>query len=135
MVITFPKCCYPIPGDPIIGFTSAGRGIVIHHQSCKNIAEYKNHPEKWVSVEWEKHIDKEFPTYIGMNAINQRGVLATVATTIADQEANIINVNIKDKDDRHTKLEFVIGVRDRQHLANVMRSIRLLKHISNISRR
>jgi len=135
MVITFPKCCYPIPGDPILGFTSAGRGIVIHHQSCKNIAEFKNHPEKWVSVEWEKQIDREFPTYIRMNAINQRGVLATIAATIADQEANIINVDIKDKDDRNTKLEFIIEVRDRQHLANVMRSIRVLKHISNISRR
>jgi len=135
MVITFPKCCYPIPGDPISGFTSAGRGIVIHHQSCKNIAEFKNQPEKWVSVEWEKQIDREFPTYIRMNAINQRGVLATVAATIADQEANIINVDIKDKDDRYTKLEFIIEVHDRQHLANVMRSIRVLKHISNISRR
>jgi (p)ppGpp synthase/HD superfamily hydrolase len=70
-----------------------------------------------------------------MNAINQRGVLATIAATIADQEANIINVDIKDKDDRNTKLEFIIEVRDRQHLANVMRSIRVLKHISNISRR
>ena len=135
MVINFPKCCYPIPGDPIIGFTSSGRGIVIHRQSCKNIAEYKNHPEKWVSVEWEKNIDRDFPTHIRMNAINQRGVLATVAATIADQEANIINVDIKDKDDRYTKLEFIIEVRDRQHLANVMRSIRVLKHISNISRR
>ena len=135
MVVTFPKCCYPIPGDPIIGFTSAGRGIVIHHQSCKNITEFKNHPEKWVSVEWEKNIDREFPTYIRMNAINQRGVLATVASTIADQEANILNVDIKDKDDRYTTLEFVIEVRDRQHLAHVMRRIRGLKHISQISRR
>jgi len=134
MVVNFPKCCYPIPGDPILGFTSAGRGIVIHHQSCKNFAEYKNHPEKWVSVEWEKNIEREFPTPIRMNAINQRGVLATVASTIADQEANIINVDIKDKDDRYTSLEFVIEVRDRQHLANVMRRIRGLKHISNISR-
>jgi Guanosine polyphosphate pyrophosphohydrolases/synthetases len=135
MVVNFPKCCYPIPGDPIIGFASAGRGIVIHNQSCKNISEFRNQPEKWINVEWEPEIVRDFPTRIRMNAINQRGVLATVASAIADQEANIQNVDIKDKDDRHTSLEFIIEVRDRQHLAQVMRRIRGIKHISQLSRR
>ncbi|MBI4005441.1 MAG: RelA/SpoT family protein [Gammaproteobacteria bacterium] len=135
MVVNFPKCCYPIPGDPIIGFASAGRGIVIHQQSCKNIAEFRNQPEKWINVEWENNINRDFPTYIRMNATNQRGVLATVASAIADQEANILNVDIKDKDDRYTTLEFVIEVRNRQHLAHVMRRIRGIKHVSQISRR
>jgi (p)ppGpp synthase/HD superfamily hydrolase len=135
IVVNFPKCCYPIPGDPIIGFASAGRGIVIHNQSCKNIAEFKNQPEKWFNVEWDQHIGREFPAHIRMNATNQRGVLATVAAAISDQEANIINVDIKDKDDRYTTLEFIIEVRDRQHLAQVMRRIRNIKHVSQISRR
>lgn len=135
MVVSFPKCCYPIPGDPIIGFASAGRGIVIHTQSCKNIAEFRNQPEKWISVEWEQNIDREFPTRIRMNATNQRGVLATLAAAISDQEANIINVDIKDKDDRYASLEFIIEVRNRRHLANVMRRIRGIKHVSQIGRR
>ncbi|OGT63946.1 MAG: bifunctional GTP diphosphokinase/guanosine-3',5'-bis(diphosphate) 3'-diphosphatase [Gammaproteobacteria bacterium RIFCSPLOWO2_02_FULL_47_50] len=134
MVVNFPKCCYPIPGDPIIGFASAERGIVIHNQSCKNIAEFKNQPDKWFNVEWDQHIGREFPAHIRMNATNQRGVLATVASAISDQEANIINVDIKDKDDRYTTLEFIIEVRDRQHLAHVMRRIRNIKHVSQISR-
>ena len=135
MVVNFPKCCYPIPGDPIIGFASAGRGIVIHNQSCKNIAEFKNQPDKWFNVEWDQHIGREFPAHIRMNATNQRGVLATVAAAISDQEANIVNVEIKDKDDRYTTLDFIIEVRDRQHLAHVMRRIRNIKHVSQISRR
>ena len=135
MVVNFPKCCYPIPGDPIIGFASAGRGIVIHNQNCKSIAEYRNQPDKWINVEWERKIDRDFPTRISMHATNQRGVLATVAAAISDQEANIINVDIKDKDDRYTKLEFVLEVKDRQHLANVMRRVRVIKHVSHLSRR
>ena len=135
MVVHFPRCCYPIPGDPIIGLASAGRGIVIHNQSCKNIAEFRNQPEKWINVEWEQQIDRDFPARIRMNAINQRGVLATVASAIADQEANILNVDIKDKDDRYTTLEFIIEVRNRQHLAHVMRRIRGIKHVSQLSRR
>jgi (p)ppGpp synthase/HD superfamily hydrolase len=134
MVVSFPKCCYPIPGDPIHGFITSGRGIVVHRQSCKNIAEYQNHLEKWVHVEWEANIKREFRVRISMNASNQRGVLATVSSTISDAAANIVNVVMKDRDDRYTTLRFIIEVKDRVHLANVMRKIRSLKSISQISR-
>jgi len=134
MVVNFPKCCYPIPGDPIVGFSSAGRGIVIHYRSCKNIAEFRNQPEKWIDVQWEENIERDFATQIRMYATNQRGVLATVAAAISEQEANILNVDIEDKDDRDTLLSFDIEVRDRQHLAQVIRRIRRIKHISHISR-
>ncbi len=134
MVVNFPKCCYPIPGDPIVGFSSAGRGLVIHYRSCKNIAEFRNQPEKWIDVQWEENIEREFATQIRMYATNQRGVLATVAAAISEQEANILNVEIEDKDDRDTLLSFDIEVRDRQHLAQVIRRIRRIKHISHISR-
>ncbi|MCI0401826.1 MAG: bifunctional GTP diphosphokinase/guanosine-3',5'-bis pyrophosphate 3'-pyrophosphohydrolase [Gammaproteobacteria bacterium] len=134
MVVSFPKCCYPIPGDPILGFVSAGRGIVVHHQSCKNVAEYRKQPEKWVNVEWENRLDRDFPAAIRMNVTNQRGVLATVATAIADEGANIENVEMKDRDDRYVTLSFVIAVRDRQHLARVMHRIGGIKHVSGISR-
>jgi len=135
MVINFPKCCLPIPGDPIIGFITAGRGIVIHHQSCPNVTEYRNQPDKWINVEWESGIDRDFPTNIRVDVTNQRGVLATIASTIADQEANIINVNMKDRHDRYTTLNFIIEVRNRLHLAQVMRRLRSIKHVAKISRR
>ena len=134
MVVHFPKCCYPIPGDPITGFSSAGRGIIIHNLFCKNVAEFRNQPEKWIDVQWEEEIGRDFTTTIRMYATNQRGVLATVAAAISEQEANIINVDIEDKDDRDTLLAFEIEVRDRQHLAQVIKRIRRIKHISHISR-
>ena len=134
MVVHFPKCCYPIPGDPITGFSSAGRGIIIHNLFCKNVAEFRNQPEKWIDVQWEEEIGRDFTTTIRMYATNQRGVLATVAAAISEQEANIINVDIEDKDDRDTLLAFEIEVKDRQHLAQVIKRIRRIKHISHISR-
>lgn len=135
MVIKFPKCCLPIPGDPIRGFVTTGRGIVIHNQGCPNVSEYRNHPEKWVGVEWENNIDGEFPTNIRVEVTNQRGVLATIASTIANQDANIIHVGTSDNDDRYTTIKFVIEVRDRRHLARIMRRLRSIKHVSRISRR
>jgi RelA/SpoT family (p)ppGpp synthetase len=135
MVVSFPKCCYPIPGDPIHGFVTAGRGIVVHHQTCKNVALFLNHQEKWINVEWEKDIDREFQTSIRMNVTNQRGVLATVASAIADQDANIENVELGDQEDRYTTLTFVIEVKDRTHLAQVIRRVKSIKAVSQISRR
>ncbi len=135
MVINFPKCCLPIPGDPILGFVTAGRGIVVHHQSCPNVTEFRNQPDKWVNVEWESNIEGEFTTNIRIDLTNQRGVLATIATAISDQDANIVHVTMKERDDRYTSIKFVIEVRDRVHLAGVMRRIRGIKHVSRISRR
>jgi len=135
MVINFPKCCLPIPGDPILGFVTAGRGIVVHHQSCSNVAEYRNHPDKWINVEWERNIKATFPTNIRVDVTNQRGVLAKLATAISDMEANIVHVENKDRDDRYTTLKFVVEVNDRLHLARLMRKIRKLKHVARISRR
>ncbi len=134
MVVTFPKCCYPLPDDPIHGFITAGRGIVVHRQGCKNIAEYQAHHEKWIQVEWEKNINRDFQVKIGMNVKNQRGVLATVAAAIADAGANIENVDMQDSDERYTSLKFIIEVSDRKHLAQVLRKARLIKSISNLTR-
>jgi len=134
LVVSFPKCCYPIPGDPIHGFVTSGRGIVIHRQTCKNIAEYRNHPEKWIQVEWEADIDREFQVMIRLNSSNQRGVLANVAATIADAGANIEKVEMIERDDRYADQRFVIDVKDRIHLANVIRKIRSIKSVSHITR-
>lgn len=134
LVVSFPKCCYPIPGDPIHGFVTSGRGIVIHRQTCKNIAEYRNHPEKWIQVEWEANIDREFQVMIRLNSSNQRGVLANVAATIADAGANIEKVEMMERDDRYADQRFIIDVKDRIHLANVIRKIRAIKSVSQITR-
>lgn len=134
MVVSFPKCCYPIPGDPIHGFITSGRGIVVHRQSCTNIAEYQNDQEKWVHVEWEPDVKRDFSARIRMYASNQRGVLATVSSAISDTDANIVNVTMKDRDDRYTTLQFIIEVQNRRHLADVLRRIRTLKSISQITR-
>ena len=86
MVVNFPKCCLPIPGDPIIGFVTTGRGIVVHYQTCPNVTEFRNHPDKWLDVAWEEQINGSFSTNIRVDVTNQRGVLAKIATEIARAE-------------------------------------------------
>nr|WP_297528645.1 bifunctional GTP diphosphokinase/guanosine-3',5'-bis pyrophosphate 3'-pyrophosphohydrolase [Thiohalobacter sp.] len=134
MVVSFAKCCRPIPGDQIVGFVSAGRGIVIHRQECRNVADFRSQPEKWLDVEWEPDIEGDFAAELRVEVANQRGVLATVAAAIADEGSNIENVDIEERDGMNTSILFTLTVRDRRHLAQVMRRIRHLPLVLRVTR-
>lgn len=133
-VVTFAKCCRPIPGDPILGFVSAGRGIVIHTQGCKNVAEFRTRPEKWIDVEWERHVEADFPVELRLLVQNQRGVLATVAAAIADMESNIENVSIDERDGSQSEMRFTVSVKHRKHLAGILRRLRHIDKVMRIYR-
>ncbi len=133
-VLSFAKCCHPIPGDPILGFLTAGRGLVIHSQHCKNVAEFRKKPEKWVNVAWAGVIEEQFATEIHVEIDNQRGALATVAAAISEHESNIEDVKTKEHDGLHTTLQFVIMVGDRVHLARIMRRLRAIPAVRRIIR-
>jgi len=133
-VVSYAKCCRPIPGDPIVGFLSTGRGIVIHTESCKNTKDYRSRPDKWIDVTWEHDIDSSFPVDIRLDTANQKGVLAMVASTIAEQSSNIESVSIADRDGRYSSMTFTITAHDRNHLANILRKIRVLDSVVKIAR-
>ena len=135
MVVSLGKCCHPIPGDPVLGFVSTGRGVVIHTAACRNIAEYADKPDKWVEVEWEPTIDGDFPVEVRVDTANQKGVLATVAATIADTGANIENVSMDNSEGSHATLNIVVGVTDRVHLAHIIRRIRNINEVTRIMRK
>ena len=135
MVVSFARCCRPIPGDAILGFVTAGRGIVVHRESCKNVAEFRKQPERWVEVRWAERVEGEFAAEVRVDVANQRGVLATIASAIAEMGSNIENVDMEDRDGLTTTLSFVLMVRDRRHLARIIRRIRNIQLVMRISRR
>lgn len=134
MVVTFAKCCRPIPGDSIRGFITAGRGVVIHTERCKNLAEFRGRPERWTDVEWADDTQAEFPVEVRVDVENRRGVLATVAAAVSDTDANIDNVSINDRDGIMCSILFTLEVRNRYQLARVMRRIRRLDMVLRIVR-
>jgi RelA/SpoT family (p)ppGpp synthetase len=134
VVVTYARCCRPIPGDPILGFLSAGRGITVHVSDCPNVAKFRKHPEQWIDVHWEPHIDGVFPVNIRAEVKNQRGVLARVAAVIAELDANIDTVNIEERDGLNAAIDFTIEVRDRVHLAAILRRLRALDSVIRIGR-
>jgi guanosine-3',5'-bis(diphosphate) 3'-pyrophosphohydrolase len=134
MVVSYAKCCYPIPGDTVMGYLTAGRGVVIHRNQCGNLSNFRKQPEKWISVNWEKDIDREFACQIQTDTRNKPGVLAEVAATIGDCGSNIEQVEVLGRHDDCSVLSFLLQVKDRVHLAQIMRSVRNMKNVIRVSR-
>ncbi len=134
MVVHFARCCWPIPDDKIVGFVSMGRGLVIHRENCKNLGEIQNKPDKWIDVEWQGDVEGEFPAEIRIDVSNQRGVLATVAAGISESGSNIENISIEERDGLDTSMSFTVTVKDRKHLAHIMRCIRNIPDVMRVSR-
>jgi GTP pyrophosphokinase/guanosine-3',5'-bis(diphosphate) 3'-pyrophosphohydrolase len=134
MVVSFGRCCHPIPGDPIHGYVSTGRGIIIHQRGCKNTSHLRVQNEKWLDVTWAPDVDRDFPVDIMVHVKNQRGVLATVAAVVSEADSNIDNVVVDERDGGYSDLRLTIEVQSRQHLARVMRRLRLLDMVERITR-
>jgi RelA/SpoT family (p)ppGpp synthetase len=134
MIITLAKCCRPIPGDSIIGFFFPGKGIVVHHHECHNSNDVRKKQNSWLDVEWSQEINGEFPSELRLEILNQRGALATIASVISEMNSNIENVNVVDQDDRVCVDLITFTVKDRVHLAKVMRRLKELPIVLKITR-
>ncbi|MDD1631398.1 MAG: RelA/SpoT family protein, partial [Methylococcaceae bacterium] len=134
MVITLAKCCRPIPGDSIIGYFNPGKGIVVHHHECRNRSVVRKKHANWLDVEWSQDAVGDFPTELRIEILNQRGALATIASTISELGSNIENVTVVDQDDRVCVDLITLTVKDRVHLAKIMRSLKELPIVIKITR-
>jgi len=134
MVVTYARCCRPIPGDTIIGFLSAGRGIVVHRENCKNVSGIHRSPEKYIFIQWADKVEGEFQTELCLDVLSKRGVLATIANTLAENDVNIQNVDIDERDSRHHTIIFLLGIQNRDHLAKVIKNLREISLVTRVVR-
>ncbi|HVP32643.1 MAG TPA: bifunctional (p)ppGpp synthetase/guanosine-3',5'-bis(diphosphate) 3'-pyrophosphohydrolase [Steroidobacteraceae bacterium] len=134
LLVTYARCCFPIPYDPIFAFLSTGRGVVIHRENCLNVEDYRKHPENWLPVSWQSSPDRLFSSEIRVQVVNRTGVLAAVAAAIASTETNIDHVSIDEQDADAALLTFELRVRDRRQLARLVRVIRRMPDVTRVSR-
>ncbi len=133
-VINFAQCCMPIPGDEVMGYHTAGRGIVVHRIDCTNVAEYRKSPERWVAIGWDREVSGDFQVALRVEVDNRPGVLAQVAAAIAQADSNIDAVEYLDRDKSIAVIRFCIEVGDRTHLADVIRRVRRLGVVHGVQR-
>jgi len=135
MAIKLATCCHPIPGDPILGFINKDRGLIIHTHDCPGIRKFKLDHDKWLDVEWEPNPDAYFNVSLNLLVINERGILAKITSIIAESESNIDNISVGEGDGSiFSTIILIVQVRNRRHLAELIRNLRKISKINKINR-
>jgi len=134
LVLNYAKCCTPIPGDPIVGHLSAGKGMVVHLDTCRNIADVRHNPDKCIQLSWSKDVTGEFNVELRVELEHQRGLIALLAGSVNAADGNIEKIGMDERDGRISVVQLVVSVHDRVHLARVIKKLRAIKGVMRITR-
>lgn len=134
LLISFARCCRPIPGDPIVGHLSTGKGIVVHRETCKNVSDLRSKKENVANINWSAHVNGEFLSEIRVEVKSERGIIATLATRIAQTGTSIEGIQVDERDAENSVINLIIAVNNRIHLAKVMRSVRIMRSVERVYR-
>lgn len=135
IVVTYAKCCRPIPGDPVIGFIEPGTGVIVHIESCPVLDNERRVPDRLIPLRWEDKVHGDFPVELTIDIVNKRGALAGVALIISESESNIGQINAAESDEQHFSVQLTLTARDRKHLARILRNIRKNPSVIRVMRR
>ncbi|SBS24835.1 Bifunctional (p)ppGpp synthase/hydrolase SpoT [Marinomonas spartinae] len=133
MLISYAKCCSPIPGDPIVGYVQVDKGIIIHHLNCPNIQDHLSSPERFIRMAWSKDIEEELNISLIVSYVNERGAVAKIASSITDTDYQVSNLDIIERG-RISRLRLNITISSRVGLADVMRRIKAVRCVEKVSR-
>ena len=134
LVVAYGKCCYPLPGEPVVGHLSSGRGLVVHLEVCRNLAELRERNEALIPVRWAAEVDGEYSVELRVEVEARKGVIAELAAEITDADANIERINIAERNAHLSTVVIALLVRDRVHLARIMRRLRRLTPVIGLAR-
>ena len=134
LLVTYSRCCCPIPGDSILGTFTAGHGLVVHTTDCPNISELRKQPENCLMVDWDDDLDQHFSAKLQVKLKNVAGAFAEVASAIAENESNINSVDLHEGADSLRLIDFIIDVKDRVHLASIIKTIYRSPKVAKVMR-
>ena len=134
LLLQYARCCRPIPGDPIMGHLSTGKGLVVHIDSCHNLTDIRRNAERCMPLSWSNSVNAEFSVQLKVEATPERGFIATLASRITEQDSTIEHISATDRDAYTTIIDLQLTVRDRRHLANILRRVRALTAVRRVAR-
>jgi len=135
LLVTYSRCCFPIPGDSIMGTFTAGHGLVVHTNDCPNITELRKQPENCLMVDWDVDLDQNFLVKLQVKIKHAAGAFAEVATAIAEHGSNINHVDLQEGSESLRQIDFIIDVKNRVQLAQIIKAIYRTPSVSKVSRR
>lgn len=134
LVISYARCCRPIPGDHIAGVIKPGQGIEVHLLHCPCVEVFHDQPDKYVTLSWEDNIEGDFSVDLNVDLVNRRGSLAALTLAISEADSNIENIRAQESDRHHFHVDITISVRNRSHLARILQKIRKRKDVIRVVR-
>ena len=136
LVVSYAKCCYPIPGDPILGHISQEKGVVVHRQKCRSLNHMKKSSDETLDLSWADNVDDTFSASIKVEVENVRGVLAMISAQIAQNDSNIESVTYDDtKTTGHNIMVFVISINGVKELNKLIKKLKKNSNILNVERK
>ena len=133
-VVTYAKCCCALPGDPIGGYLSPEKGLVVHREDCRNLLEMREHPERMMNLRWDEEAEGLYSVGLRLESENRRGIIAVVATRLSTVGMNIDRISTTDKDAQYTYVDIELQVRSRIHLARIMKRLRTVEGVRRVIR-
>jgi len=132
MLVRFGKCCHPLPGEPVIGFITRGRGVTIHAKACRHIRDVE--PDRLVEVEWQRSEEVNYLARLKVTNISKQGMLANLSAIFAQNEANIVDADVRTTVDKKGISTFTIEVSDYSQLRNIISKIKKIREVLKVER-
>lgn len=132
MLIRFGKCCHPLPGEPVIGFITRGRGVTIHAKNCRHTRDVDQ--DRLVEVEWERTEDVSYLARLRVTNISKKGMLANISAILAQSEANIVDADVQTTVDKKGISTFTIEISDYNQLRDIISKIKKIKEVLKVER-
>lgn len=134
LLLSFARCCRPIPGDDILAHVSPGRGLVVHRRECKNVRGHEDEPGKYFPVQWDNKPESQFVSEVRVEIVNHQGALARLTSAIAKTGCNIQGLRTEEIDSTIYYIDVALTIKDRKHLADVLRQIKKMPQVQRVSR-
>jgi guanosine-3',5'-bis(diphosphate) 3'-pyrophosphohydrolase len=135
LLLNFANCCHPIPDDHIVAHISPGKGLVVHRETCANVRGYQREPDKYMAVEWSNNYDQEFITELLIDMLNNQGALASLTNVISKTGSNIHGLSTEERDGRLYTVTVLLSTKDRVHLANIIKKIKVMPQALKVRRK
>lgn len=133
-MVSYARCCHPIPGDPIEGYLSSEKGVVVHREECNNLGDMRQGGERQVALRWDDEVVGEYSSELRVEVENRRGMIAVIATRINSMGVNIEKISSEDKDYQFTYVSLEMLIESRVHLARIMKRLRTINHVRKVVR-
>ncbi len=134
LVVRLSRCCMPVPGDPIIGYVTRGRGVTVHRIDCPNIEDLAKDPDRLIEVSWEENYQTSSPVEVQITALDRAGLLADVVSIIADARINMLSTSSRTNKSKIATLDLVLEIKDAQQLQHVLNKIGKVRDVLHVER-